>query len=139
MVQPKSLLIHINILININIYIYINIYIRFCSGSCLVNRWLSFEKPVVITWLTIGYCLVIHIRYMNSLIYIRHTKRSVEMTPLRSLFYCSFCFFCFSCFFFCFFLAPVFQHWNDIHDYQHYGNDTDNECRQCVDRWIYPL
>ena len=62
MVQLKSLSIHINILINIYIsiyiYIYINIYIRFCGGSSLVTRWLLFGKPVVITWLTIGYCLV---------------------------------------------------------------------------------
>ena len=69
MVQPKSLSIHINILINIYISIYI--YIRFCGGSCLVNRWLLFEKPVVITWLTIGYRLVIHIRYIIISIYIR--------------------------------------------------------------------
>ena len=73
MVQLKSLSIHINILINIYISIYINIYIyiRFCGGSSLVTRWLLYGKPVVITWLTIGYCLVIHIRYIIISIYIR--------------------------------------------------------------------
>ena len=42
-------------------------------------------------------------------------------------------------FFFFAFVAPLFEHWNDVNQYQNGCNNQNNQSRQRVNGWIYSL